>query len=68
MSYEYTVNIPADKTRKFRAMVRELGGGLSRGRRLSAYEQSLADVQNGNIHGPFDSVDALFKDLSEGDV
>lgn len=64
MSYEYTVNIPADKTRKFRAMVKELGGGVSRGRRLSAYEQSLADVRNGKVFGPFNNVDALFEDLS----
>lgn len=64
MSYEYTVHIPEGKTRKFRAMVKDLGGGISRGRRLSAYEQSLADVKNGKVYGPFNNVDALFKELT----
>ena len=34
MSYEYTVSIPADKRTTFRAMVKMLGGRMSRARKI----------------------------------
>ena len=34
MSYEYTVNIPADKRATFRSMVKLMGGSLSRARKV----------------------------------
>jgi len=38
MSYEYTVNIPADKRSTFRAMVKIMGGQLSRARKIGGNE------------------------------
>lgn len=65
MSYEYTVTIPVEKSRKFRAMVKELGGAVSRGsKKLTAYEQSLEDVKNGRVQS-FSSLDDLFADLND---
>ena len=34
MSYEYTVSIPADKRTTFRAMVKMMGGSMSRARKI----------------------------------
>ena len=64
ISYEYTVSIPKGQGRKFCAMVKELGGVVSRThRRMSSYEKSLEDVRCGRVSGPFGSVYALFADL-----
>lgn len=62
MSYEYTVSIPAGKTRKFRAMVKELGGNVS-GPHKCGLEQALDDIKAGRVHGPFKTSEELFASL-----
>ena len=44
MSYEYTVCIPADKRATFRAMVKMMGGSMSRARKVDDVYQPNAET------------------------
>ena len=62
MSYEYTVNIPADKRSTFRAMVKMMGGSLSRARKVEESEipnaTTLAAMEEAKAGINLESVDA----------
>ena len=71
MSYEYIVTIPstipARKRSKFRAMVKELGGDISKGKKVrdnSSYECAMADVANGRVSKTYDNLEDLFSSLN----
>ena len=62
MSYEYTVKVPAKERAAFRLMARKMGWEVSGPRRLSAYERSKLEAQQGQVHS-FDSLEQLFAAL-----
>ena len=71
MSYEYIVTIPstipARKRSKFRAMVKELGGDISKGKKVMdkpSYECAMADVANGRVSKTYDNLEDLFASLN----
>ena len=62
MSYEYTVSIPASKSRLLRSLVKELGGSVSR-RKMSPYERAKMEARTGQTKS-VSSVDEMFAYLN----
>lgn len=63
MSYEYTVQIPAEERATFRLLAKKMGWSISRPKKLSAYEQSKMEARNGQVES-FSSPSELFASLS----
>ena len=53
MTCEYTVNIPADKSKRFRKIVKELGGDVSLLQDKAAGNMQTAHIAAGQAWGQF---------------
>ena len=63
MSYEYTVQVPSNERTTFRLLAKRMGWNVSGPKRLSAYEKSKKEAENGEVHS-FNSLPELFAALN----
>ena len=63
MSYEYTISVPAADKATFKHLAKRMGWTVSGPRKLSAYERSKREAEEGKVQS-FDSLPALFEALN----
>ena len=63
MSYEYTISVPSTDKATFRHIARRMGWTVSGPKRMSAYERSKQEANDGKVQS-FDSLSELFNALN----
>ena len=63
MSYEYTISVPSSDKATFRHLAKRMGWKISGPRKLSAYERSKKEAQEGKVQS-FESLSAMFDALN----
>lgn len=57
-----SLNIPKDDIKLLKDLVKKFGWKINR-KKKTGLEEAMDDIKHGRVHGPYDSVDEMFKSM-----